>query len=128
MPASAFRVQGWEDGPLVVFARIRGHGGSYITQASLSGITCTVFNYGAGYTSVATPSVSVSSVVFDTVQTATDDPRWTADSTGFNFRHTVPASAFTASGQYRIEYVFDPVSGDDFVLVVDADILSIYSS
>lgn len=71
-------------------------------------------------------ALTVSAVIFDTLQT---DARWTIDSTGYNFRHTPGASNF-ASGdrRYRIEYVFDPVSGENFALVYHVTAMKLFAS
>lgn len=108
---------GWEDASLTVMARIQGNAGTNITQASLSSITCKVFDLDNANVVVATPAVTISSAVFDSLQTT--DPRWTKDTTGYNFRFTVTASSFpTGSRRYQIEFVFTPTSGDVFPLVV----------
>lgn len=111
-PTDVLATEGWEDAALTVMARVQKDA-TNITQAALSNIYCRV--YDSSDTLQASPSVTISSAVFDTLQT---DSRWTADSTGYNFRFTVPASAFATAGKYRIEFIFDPASGDDFALVV----------
>lgn len=117
--ARVYEFTGWENTPLTILARMRGNGGAYITQASLNGITCKSIDTVTGST-VASPTVTVASSVFDTLQTSSNDPRWTGDATGFNFVFTIPAAAFpTGNRKYRVEFTFDPVSGEDFRLVVE---------
>ena len=114
-------------------ARIRGAGGSLLTQASLSTITYSVSNLTSGTTGTST-SLTISSVVFDSLQQ--NDPRWVFDSAGepgadggygYNFLATIPATSFpvsvlssTASDPvpdsvlYQVDVVFTPVSGQPF--------------
>ena len=97
----------YEDGGTSIMARITGLDGANIVQADVSTITCTVFD--AAGSSVSTPTVTVSTSVFDTLQT---DSRWSADSTGYNFRFDGAASVMTAPGErYRFEFKFTPASG-----------------
>lgn len=105
-------------------SRVRGNSGSYITQATLSAITCKV--YTSSGTLVSSPTVTISSAVYDTLQTS--DARWTRDSTGFNFLFTVPASAFPSPGLYRVEFKFTPATGDPFHMVVRIHVLNLLQS
>lgn len=105
----------YEDSPPSLMARVTGRTGANITQASLTSITL----YGYNIANVASPvasgvALTVSSVVFDTLQT---DARWTEDDTGYNFRYDLPASYIATPGEYLFEFVFDPTSGENFVLV-----------
>jgi hypothetical protein len=110
------KVTAWEDASVTLLARVSGNSGAYITQASLTGISTKVFD---GETQQGTTiTETVSSVVFDTLQTDTN--LWDVDTTGFNFKTTVAASYFPSGGKvYRVEVVFDPSSGDDFPAVFD---------
>lgn len=114
----------WEDGGATCLARIVGLSGSNITQAVVSSIACTVYDV-TGAVSIITPSITVSSVVFDTLQT---DSRWDVDSTGFNFAHALPATAFPTYGHvYRVEYKFAPVSGAAYYVVFEVTAQRVYS-
>lgn len=105
----------WEDSGASFMARVVGNDAANITQASITGITCKVFD--SSGTSVATPSITVANVVFDTLQT---DARWTVDGTGYNFLHAMPDTVFTTGGEtYTVEYMFDPASGSDFPCVYE---------
>ncbi len=109
----------WEGFGATALARIKGADGANITQASLTGITCTVYDLSDGST-VVTPTVVVADSVFDTLQTG--DARWEdakgGDLTGFNFEFALPDTAFPVGGQeYRVTFAFDPVTGADFPLV-----------
>ena len=62
-------------------------------------------------------SLTVSAIIFNTLQT---DARWTVDSTGYNFRHTIDVSsndAFTIAGRnYLAEYRLVPASGQVIIV------------
>lgn len=126
---SAQTIEGfaWEDGALILMARIRNADSSLMTQASITGITLKVFEMLDG-SQVASPSIVVSSVVFDALQTPT---LWTnyADSTGYNFRYD-PAVACIPNGgrKYRFEFKFDPASGEDFFVIFEVSVKAVLSS
>lgn len=117
-----------EDSPVVAMARLIGAGGSYVTQSQISSIQVKVFDLAGDlvtptYTDAA---ISVASSIFDTLQTT--DLRWTKDTTGYNFRHTVPASALPTDSHYRIEYKFTPASGDAFFVLFEVQAAPVYTS
>jgi len=118
---------GWEDSSLTVMARIQGEDAANITQATIGSIAAKVFDLNDNNAQVgSTINLTVSSVVFDTLQT---DARWTKDAVGYNFRHTVPASYFpTGDHVYRVEYKFSPSSGDPFFFVVEHTAVNVLSS
>jgi hypothetical protein len=113
------RTTGWEGVPLTVMHRVQGNAGSNITQASLTAITCTVYDVDDAMAVVNSPAVVIANAVFDTLQTTALDPRWTADSTGYNFRFTLPAASFPLGRRYLVKFTFDPVSGEDFLVLVE---------
>lgn len=98
----------------VFLARIRNSSGSYLTQATTTSIACTVYDITTGTAvSSSTPTVTVAASVYDTLQTGS--PPWTKDSTGYNFRHAMPATAFATAGKvYQVSYVVTPTSGEVF--------------
>lgn len=112
---------GYEDSGISLMARVYGHAATAITQATISTITYTVTEHatqedaenGANGTAIiASTSLTVSSVVFDTLQT---DARWTKDSTGYNFRYDSAAADRTDGGVWhRYEVKFTPSSGAVF--------------
>ena len=63
--------QAFEDGGATFMARILGNDGAAITQASISTITCAVYDLSTSTPTVAilAPSLVVATVVFDTLQT-----------------------------------------------------------
>jgi len=110
----------WEGEAFVFFARIVALSGSNVTQASLSSISCSVYDVTGGASDlVATTSVTISSAVYDTLQT--NDSRWTKDSTGYNFAYTVAGSNFPDGGsKYRVEITLLATSGHSMFLVAEA--------
>ena len=96
----------WEDSDCVCMARVVGIDADEITQADVSSITLKVFDEDAADpdAAVSTASLTVSAVVFNTLQT---DARWQVDTTGYNFRYTIPAAALaTGDHTYTVEFVF----------------------
>src|SRR5262245_22566968 len=94
----------FENSGCTVLSRVLGHNGEPIVRADISTITCKVRDLTSD-TAVASPAVTVNSAAFNALQT--DDPRWDADSEGFNFEHSLPASAFpTEHHDDAIQYTF----------------------
>lgn len=127
MAAVITKGESFEDQGVTLMARIVGNAATNITQATLTSITYTVVDKADPTTLIVSGSaVTISSSVFDTLQT---DARWTADSTGYNFRHTVAASVIsTGERTYRIEYKFTPTSGEVFYAVFEITARQIYGS
>ena len=109
----------WEDSSGTAMARVVGADASVITQASTASIERKIFDL-TGLTpgtAESTDAIVVADSVFDSLQT---DARWTADSTGYNFRDTMAAANFpTGNHRYRVEYKFTPVAGDVFWAVFE---------
>lgn len=89
-------------------------GGEDSTQADYSAIEWRVLNADDSTQYNAGGSLTVSSVVFDTMQT---DGRWVEDDTGYNFRHTIAQTVLTAQGGYVIEYTFTTADSREHVEV-----------
>ena len=116
----------FEDGGASLMARVVGPDAANITQAGTTSITWAAYDVVAGGAATASDTLTVSSVVFDTLQT---DARWTVDSTGYNFRHDMPATTFATGGTtYRIEYKFTPASGEVYWVVFEVNCLPILTS
>lgn len=131
------RVTGFEAKGLTLMDRVQGNGGTNITQAAVSSIAYTVTRYGSlddaidcvdGTAVVTSTALTVSAVVFDTLQTAAP---WdsAADSTGYNFRYNSVATdrpAVSGGGTYwhRYDIVFTPASGAVFAVVWIVETLS----
>lgn len=87
----------WEDASLKVMARIRDIDNALITQASVATIAYRSVEDGTTEI-VASTSLTVASVVFDTLQTTADDASWTLDATGYNFMVILPPATFPNGG------------------------------
>jgi len=85
--------------------------GRYLKRADISSITYAVWDDDNLTTAVATGIVTISSSVFDTPQTNSDDPIWKY-SHGFNFRHDLGPSNFpTGDHTYTVEYKITGAGG-----------------
>ncbi len=118
----------FEDSGAALMARVVGNDATLVTQAAIASIDCKVFDAVAGGNPLAEPAVTVADSVFDTLQT---DDRWTADSTGYNFRHDLPASALADGGKtYRVEYLFTPNAGlgEPFFVVFELTAVNLLTS
>lgn len=103
----------WQDGGCMCLARVLAASGSYITQTATLSITCAVYDLHSATpnAAIATPTVTVATSVYDTLQTGL---AWTRDSTGYNFKHTLADTLFTTGNHvYQVEYTFTPTSGED---------------
>jgi len=117
----------YKNGTATLMARIVEDDATRIVQADVSTIVYSVYLLDSSDPDTQTVqtghdgvSLTVANVIFDTLQT---DDRWTEDSTGYNFRHTVDVSsnaAFGTAGRtYRVEYTLTPDSGQDILLRFD---------
>ena len=114
----------YEDSGITCMARIQGDDAAYITQATTSTIVLKTFK-NVSTTATSTTSLTVSSTVFDALQT---DARW-SDSTGYNFRYAVPAAVFDAGdATYRLEFYFTPTSGSAYWVIFSIDTVEVFSS
>jgi hypothetical protein len=112
-------------GSAVTLARIEKADGTALVQADVSSITYTVYQLPVGESPAAVEGhtdapLVIEDVIFDTLQT---DGYWTADATGYNFRHEVDVTehdAFTAfttaQANHRIEYKITPVLGQVIIV------------
>jgi len=100
-----------EDSTFAVMLRLQVDGVS-ATQSVLSSITWKAWDEQNTGTVHASGTLTVSSVVFDTLQT---DGRWSADATGYNFRHDITQATFTTPGRYLIEYTVTMTGGNSFI-------------
>lgn len=125
--------EGLEDCGISLMDRVYGNAGTAITQATITAISYKVYSHTSkdkavdaeDGTLIASGSLTVASVVFDTLQT---DARWTKDSTGYNFRYDSPATDRPAGGWHRYEIVFDPSSGENFAAVWVVETLAMAGS
>lgn len=98
----------YEDSTFSLMSRFEVDG-SNATQSDCSSITVRAWDVDDYSTAVLSATLTVSSVVFDTLQT---DGRWSVDSTGYNFRYDVADTVCTLPGhQYRFEVVVTTSGG-----------------
>ena len=81
-----------------------------ITSSDISTIAYSIRKDGA---SVASNTLTVADVVFDTLKTGGG---WDYDSTGYNFRWLVAGSNFPSTGTYYIAITFTDTASNTFVV------------
>ena len=118
MSATITRATIFEDTAPTFMARVVGNGAVNITQSDFGAITVAVYKDG-NTTATHTATLTVGNVVFNALQT---DARWSADATGYNFRHQIAASVFsTGNSTYQIAFLFKPSSGEDWLVLFRVD-------
>ena len=100
-----------EDSTFAVMLRLQVDGVN-ATQGVLSSITWKAWDERNTAAVYASGTLTVSDVVYDTLQT---DGRWSADSTGYNFRHDITQATFTDPARYLIEYTVTMTGGNSFI-------------
>ncbi len=109
----------FKGGSATCLARVVGHDAAAVTRTDISSIEYSIYLLDAddpdsrtvlsGHDAVAVDKITT---VFDSLQT---DARWTRDTTGYNFRHTIDvtsSAAFTLAGRdYLVEYRLTPYTG-----------------
>lgn len=91
---------------LMSYVQVDGAAG---VQADFSAGAYATYDMAAPATEITTGSLTISSVVFDTLQT---DARWDVDSTGYNFGWQAPASLFPDGGTvYRVKVTLTLTGG-----------------
>ena len=117
MEDSAFQLLGYID-----------YNGAAAVQSDISSITYKVFDKDDLTTEFTSGSLTVSSVIFDTLRT---DARWTKDTTGYNFLHSVAYTVLPTSGKsYYFEYTVTWSAGGQNILrpVYEVYVKPAYSS
>jgi len=110
-------------GGLSLMARIQDWSAVDILQAGVTSIAWTSYDKADVSAVVASGTLTVADVIFDTLQT---DARWDVDSTGYNFRWDAPATVAPASAKhYQILLTFTPASGAVFYAAYEANTLDI---
>jgi hypothetical protein len=126
--ARVHRAKGFEGAPIVLMNRVYDGAGAVIVQGAITSIAYRVWEYASedeadrdenGEQVGAEASLTVASVVYNTLQTASP---WdsTRDSTGYNFRFTLPSACRPTGGTWhRVEVVFNPSAAgeEDFPIV-----------
>lgn len=104
----------WEDTGVDLMSRVTDAAAALLLQATTTSIEMRVFDQFSTTptTAIATDlAVVVADTIFDTLQTS--DDRWTFDTTGYNFKYRLAASALPESGRlYRVEFAITPTVGD----------------
>lgn len=101
MTAPIHKTAMFEDSSGTFMCRMLASDGSAAQQADVTSIAYIVYDRTGG-ASVISGTLTVANVVFDTLQTASP---WTLDSTGYNFKATLPTTAFPTGGRlYRVEF------------------------
>ena len=114
----------FKNSSITLLARVVGEDGRAISLTDVTAASYSVYlldDDDADSRSVVTGHSDVSltpaDIVFDSLQT---DSLWTADSTGYNFRHVLDVSqnpAFATAGRrYLVEVQLTPTSGQKIVL------------
>lgn len=110
MSARVYESEGFEDSGFKIRARLAQDENDYVEQADIDTIDVTITDLSDDSTTLA-GTLAKTDVIFDTLQS------WGVDDTGYNFKHTVPASAVpNADRRYRCEYKFTPTDGEPFHL------------
>ena len=120
----------WEDNDATEMARFLVNGANGV-QSDVDSIVRKIFDLANANALIATDTIVVVNTIFDTLQTTALDPRWTEDSTGYNFRDKVVGSNFPVGGRtYRVEYQFTGTSSpaELFMIVFEHPAQKIHSS
>ena len=86
---------GFQGVPIVLYDLGSGLDGNAFTQSSLSSLTAKVYDSVTRMQIGSTITLVIADCIFDTIQTATNDDRYTGTN-GFNFRTTVPGAYLRA--------------------------------
>jgi len=108
-----------KNGSATLLARVVGKDGAHIVQADIASAKYSVYllddqdaDSRAAVTGHSDVALNVSDLVFNTLQ---NDPLWTVDETGYNFRHVLDVTehqAFTVAGRrFLVEFALTPNSG-----------------
>lgn len=121
----------YESASAVYMARIVGTDGAELEQADLSSITLYVRDHAAQATPIADSpyTLTIADVVFDTLQTSTDNALWTVDTTGYNFKYDLlPAQLPDGDKMYRFEFVFVTTDSKTLVAALDVPTINLFNN
>lgn len=98
------KVKVHEDGSLALLGYVTKFRALAITQADISTITYTITDVlaGSAISGHDNQSLTVSAVIYDTLQTVSLDAAWDLTS-GYNFRHVLGPTAVPSVGPYQYE-------------------------
>lgn len=103
-----------------LMARVVGPRNTALTRSQVSAITWAAYDLKSNTSRAAIDSgtLTVNSVIYDTLQTTADDAAWEEDETGYNFAYQFPADLFSrsggGSGRFRLEIRGVPAAGEKF--------------
>lgn len=98
-PNRISRTSGPKNNGLFAMSRAKKASGAMIQQSDVTSIAYRVMDADDSTATASTGSLTVSSVIFNTLQTTALDSRWpsNAPAAGYNFGGTIPGSAFSSS-------------------------------
>lgn len=98
-----------EDSAFSLLARVTDTVGTVLTQSDVSSIEYQIYPEDSTTAHVGATSLTVSSVIYDTLQT---HAAWIKDTTGYNFRHDVAATVLLDPDvTYLVEHKFTLATG-----------------
>ncbi|HUT14067.1 MAG TPA: hypothetical protein VMY42_26500 [Thermoguttaceae bacterium] len=114
----------FKNGTATCLARVVGNDAANLVQADISAASYSIYllddddaDSRTAVTGHAAVSLTVADLLFDSLQT---DALWTADATGYNFRHAIDIStdvAFAIAGRrYLVEFTLTPVTGQTILI------------
>ena len=114
-----------EDSAFSVMARVEVNGAN-ATQSDIGAISYQIFYSDSDTAHTTATALTVSSVIFDTLQT---DGRWTKDTVGYNFRHDIGHGVLTDPDRnYEIEYKFTEGSNEFYLSTFPVSLTGVKSS
>lgn len=129
----AGKATAWEDSAVSLMGRVVASTAAKLIQSTTSTITYAVYSRtiddpppGSTVVVAAGTPLTVATVIFNTLKI---DDRWTADTTGYNFRYDPPVTETPTGGlTYRWEVTFTPTTGAAFVAVWEVEALALAGS
>lgn len=119
----------FEDSGAFLMRRVTGNDGANIVQADVSSIAYSVYDKDDTSSASATGTLTVATVIFDTLQT---DDRFSdngGDSTGYNFGWESPASLYPDGDKvYLVEILFTPVTGEAWHVMFEIAVKAVLRS
>jgi hypothetical protein len=106
----------------VLLARVQTATGAYLLPTDVTSITVSVIDQYTG--TILSVLTGTPAVVYSSLQL---DARWAEDAVGYNVAVTVPGTAWTTAGKYRVEAKVTPTSGTPFYLLWDLQATITYS-
>ena len=116
-----------EDQPAFLMRRVYNTAGTDITQASLSNINYTIHDTSDDSELVSSTALTISTVVFDTLQITAPWLNAGGEADGYNFGAELPGTGWATPGKVvQVQVTFDPASGNDFPAIFRLTVLPWY--